>query len=291
MRDTTFKNALITGASTIADYKARLFTLAYNRYIYDDMPDEVDLEYLEQKLTSGVPLAFFRDEFMGFMVLPFIVTKWNVYMKPYNIQAYSSNGYRRDLGPGEYVIIHSAKGYEFDCVSQMNKTAKLMAGLDRMIEVNVRAMKTPCFITCDESQVLTYKNLFQQYDGDQVLILGNKSLGENPIQAINTGAVYHAEDLYGLKVHYWNECMTLLGIPSISFAKKERMIQDEVRQENGGSSAFRLSQLQARQEAVESINKMFGLSIKVSALYDNSDSSESGDPDANGENEEVDDDE
>ena len=45
--------------------------------------------------------------------------------------------------------------------------------------------------------------------------------------------------------------------------KRERLIKDEVLRSLGGTMANRYSRLQARQEAVEKINRMFGTNIEV----------------------------
>ena len=66
--------------------------------------------------------------------------------------------------------------------------------------------------------------------------------------------------------------------------KKERLITDEVMRSQGGVMASRQSRLQARIEAVDKINDMFDLDIKVSFRDDMSIDEDM--PDAE-ENEEV----
>lgn len=57
--------------------------------------------------------------------------------------------------------------------------------------------------------------------------------------------------------------MTYLGISNINIQKKERLITDEVTRNQGGTIASRYSRLQARREAVDKINAMFGTNIRV----------------------------
>ena len=54
-----------------------------------------------------------------------------------------------------------------------------------------------------------------------------------------------------------------MGISNINIQKKERLITDEVTRTQGGTIASRYSRLQARREAVEKINAMFGTNISV----------------------------
>ena len=72
-----------------------------------------------------------------------------------------------------------------------------------------------------------------------------------------------ADKIYQLKVQYWNEILTYLGISNINTQKKERMVTDEVTRNQGGVVASRYSRLGMRQKACKEINKMFGLDISV----------------------------
>ena len=83
------------------------------------------------------------------------------------------------------------------------------------------------------------------------------------MRAISTNAPYVADKLYQLKTQIWNEALTYLGISNLNIQKKERMITDEVQRNQGGTIASRYSRLEARREAVDKINRMFGTDISV----------------------------
>ena len=138
-----------------------------------------------------------------------------------------------------------------------------MYEIDRAIDVNARAQKTPILITCEEKQRLSMLNMYKQYDGNAPVIFGDKALNTGDIKAISTGAPYVADKLYTLKTEIWNEALTYLGISNINITKKERLITDEVQRNQGGTIMSRESRLMARQKACEEINKMFGLDIWV----------------------------
>lgn len=78
---------------------------------------------------------------------------------------------------------------------------------------------------------------------------------------LSTEAPYVADRIYQLKTQIWNEALTYLGISNINVQKKERLITDEVSRNMGGVIASRYSRLNARQNACEKINKMFGLNV------------------------------
>ena len=146
--------------------------------------------------------------------------------------------------------------------------SKRLYDLDRAIDVNAKAQKTPVLIQCDESQRLTMKNLYKQYEGNEPFIFGSKGLDANGLKVLQTGAPYVADKLYELKSQIWNEALTYLGISNTNVTKKERMISDEVIRNMGGTIASRYSRLESRRQAVEQINKMFNLNIEVNYRAD-----------------------
>ena len=135
--------------------------------------------------------------------------------------------------------------------------------VDRIIDVNCNAQRTPVLISCDETQRLTLLNLYKNYEGNEPVIYGEKSINPDVIKAIATGAPFVSDKLYTLKTQIWNEALTYLGISNVNFQKKERMVSDEVMRSMGGVIANRYSRLNARRQACEEINRMFGLDMDV----------------------------
>ena len=102
-----------------------------------------------------------------------------------------------------------------------------------------------------------------QYDGNMPVIFADKNISPNAIKVMQTESPFIADKLYQLKTNIWNEALTLLGISNINVQKKERLISDEVMRNQGGTIASRYSRLNARRQAANEINKMFGLNIEV----------------------------
>ena len=135
--------------------------------------------------------------------------------------------------------------------------------LDRVIDVNANAQKTPVLIQGTEKQRTTLINLYKEYNGNSPFIFGDKNLDLNTLKSLNTGAPYVADKIYQLKTQIWNEALTYLGISNINIQKKERLVTDEVTRNQGGTIASRYSRLQARRDGVKKINAMFGTNISV----------------------------
>lgn len=244
-------------------YFNRLTELSMSMFDWKNLPDTVDPRYLELALFGDGMAVFFKDDAIGYLALRCMIGGMlDVYQIPTMRTAYSANGYNMQLDETNSVIIFNNYLHTNSTLEIENFSRKLWE-LDRSIEVNAKAQKTPILIQCEESQRLTLQNLYMQYDGNMPVIYGDKNLNPNSLKAISTGAPYVSDKLYQLKTQYWNEALTYLGISNVSFQKKERMVSDEVMRNQGGTIASRYSRLQSRREACDKINRMFGLDIEV----------------------------
>lgn len=260
-RDRQFWESASINNATFRQYYNRLTELSISMFEWKNLPDTVDPRYLELTLFTDGQAVFFKDEEIGFLALQNAKGgKFNVYRIPVNRRAYAVNGYQKDLTDKDSVIIfnnylHSNSRLDVEIF------ARRLWNLDRAIDVNANAQKTPVLIQCDETQRLTMLNLYKKYDGNEPFIFGDKNLNPNAIKTLKTDAPYVADRLYQLKTQIWNEALTYLGISNINITKKERLITDEVTRNQGGTIASRYSRLEARRDACKQINKMFDLDI------------------------------
>lgn len=260
-RDRQFWESTTLNNATFRQYYNRLTELSISMFDWKNLPDTVDPRYLELTLFTDGQAVFFKDEEIGFLALQNTKGgKFNVYRVPVERRAYAVNGYQKDLTDKDSVIIfnnylHSNSRLDVEMFSRR------LWNLDRAIDVNANAQKTPVLIQCDETQRLTMLNLYKKYDGNEPFIFGDKNLNPNAIKTLKTDAPYVADKLYQLKTQIWNEALTYLGISNINITKKERLITDEVTRNQGGTIASRYSRLEARRDGCREINKMFGLDI------------------------------
>lgn len=248
---------------TYIHYYDRLMELSISMFEWKNLPDSIDERYLELTLFSEGMSVFFLDKVLGYLALKTAIGgNLNVYQIPTQRTAYASNGYHKQLDEKNSVIIFNNMLHTNSLLAVENY-AKRLYNLDRTIDVNANAQKTPILITCEETQRLTLKNLYMQYEGNEPVIFGDKNLNPNSLKVLTTGSPYIADKLYTLKTQLWNEALTYLGISNVNIQKKERLVTDEVIRNQGGTIASRYSRLNARKKACEEINKMFGLNIDV----------------------------
>lgn len=292
-KDRDFWESAAMNTGTYRQYYNRLVELAISMFEWKNLPDTVDPRFLELCLFTDGQVVFFNDPDLGYLTLQNACNGgFNVYRIPVKRRAYAVNGYQKDLSDKDSVIIFN--NY-LHTNSQLDAAmfARRLSDLDRSIDVNAKAQKTPILIKCDETQRLTMQNLYMQYDGNMPFIFADKSLNTNQLQAIKTDAPYVADKLYQLKTQIWNEALTYLGISNINVQKKERLITDEVTRNQGGTIASRYSRLNARRDACKQINAMFGLDVwcdyreDYQAITEDNDTV-NGDPNSDGQGGEVD---
>lgn len=259
-----FGESAVMNNATYIQYFNRLVELSVSMFEWQGLPETVDPRYLELHLFQNGSVVYFRDEVMGDLCLDCIANgQFDVYGNPISRRAYSSyNQYQKTLNESDSVIIWNNYLRQPSALD-VKMFAKRLYNLDRIIDVNANAQKTPVLVQGTEKQRSTLINLYKEFDGNAPFIFGDKNLDLNSLRAISTNAPYVADKVYQLKTQIWNEALTYLGISNLNIQKKERMITDEVQRNQGGTIASRYSRLEARREAVDKINRMFGTDISV----------------------------
>lgn len=264
-----FDESLILNNLTYRQYLNRLTELAISMFEWKNLPDTVDARYIELHLFETGCMVYFKDDVIGDLCLNCIVNgRLDVYGNPLLRRAYSGyNNYQKLLTHKDSVIIWNNYLHS-NSILDVEMFARRLYNIDRIIDVNANAQKTPVLLQGNEKQRLTLLNLYKEYDGNAPFIFGDKNLDINSLKAFSTNAPYVCDKLYQLKTQIWNEALTYLGISNINIQKKERLITDEVTRNQGGTIASRYSRLESRRQAVEKINKMFGTNIEVNYRED-----------------------
>lgn len=256
-RKTAFQESLQMNNFTWTQYYQRLMELSMVMFEWKGLPDTVDPRFMELTLFRNGNVIFFKDDALGYLTLPSAnYGKLDVYNVPIERRAYASNGYQQNLKKDNSVIIWN-NYLRSNSRLDVEMFAKRLYNIDRAIDINANAQKTPILLMCDENERITYLNLYKEYDGNSPVIKGTKGLDLNGFKVLNTDAPFVADKLFELKCNIWNEALTYLGISNVSNVKKERMITDEITRNLGGTIASRYSRLLARQNACKEINNMY----------------------------------
>lgn len=246
------------------EYLDRLTELAISMFEWKNLPKQIDERFLELTLFTDGQIVFFKDNELDDYLALQVATNggFNVYRIPLKRRAYAVNGYQKQLTIQDSVIIYNNM-LRKNSIRTVKLYAKRLANLDRIIDVNANAQKTPVLVQGNEQQKLTLQNVYMEYDGNAPVIFGYNDLDLKGFTVFKTDAPFVSDKLYQLKTQLWNECLTYLGISNLNIQKKERLVTDEVVRNQGGTIASRYSRLNARRQACEMINDMFGLDIDV----------------------------
>ncbi len=258
--DTAFLND-----ETFAFYYNQMLEICVTSFKWENLPDEIDERYLELALFREGQALFFKDSDADIFIVAKCAAggRLNIYNVPTTRTPISSAVVFPTMSESNSVLIYNnIMRTPSSMICQL--FARRLANIDRTIDVNVNAQKTPVLVTADDNERLSMENMYMQYEGNAPFIFPTKSLNPANMKVFSTEAPYHGGELTDLKQNIWNEFLTHVGIPNVSYQKRERLISDEVNRAQGGVIASRNSRLTTRQRAANEINKMFGLNISVS---------------------------
>jgi hypothetical protein len=222
--------------------------------------------YLELCLYYFGQCAFLKDEKYGFINTKAVSNgKLNIYGLPTSLNCFSYEySETRKLYTGinedEYdsCILVRNNAERLPTAPTLELYAKRLYEAERTCDVNIKALKTPIILRGDENALLTLKNLFEKYDGNEpVMIVDKKQLGKDVIEAIKTDAPVLFDKLMIYKMQIWNEALTYLGINNVAVEKKERLVESEATGNNELINLNLESRLNVRKLACKEFNDYF----------------------------------
>lgn len=263
---TYFEESAFLNNALFDRYYNQLYQLSVTLPQWKNMPDSIDTRYMERALFMRGCAVFYKDEDLGqYLCLPATYNgDFDQYGIPYYRTAFGFNGYHCNLTAENSVLI-------FDNIehSPLEPTIELMAYLmsdyDMTIKINANVQKTPAVLECDETERLTVENLFKEYLGNAAVIKGRKGISQS-ISAIQPAAPFVGPQLYEMKTRYWNEALTIIGVPNMIETHHQRQSTDEVYRDMGGILASQYNRLYMRKVACEQINRMFP-DLDISVTY------------------------
>ena len=249
----------LTNYYTYEMYKRQLLTLAENVFEFKNMPKYIDTAYLNKNLLRQGSIAFFVDEVMGLLALPYTVLgKLDVYGRPNSIEVKGKNGYRKILkNPDEFVIMYDNNG-RYPLYQDVVQYAERIALDTKTIDINIAQQKTPRFWKTKTENQRSIQDLVNNVDGLENTVIAYDSIDLDDTSIVLNPAPYVADKIDIQKEKVWNEFLRLIGIANMNFQKKERNIKDEVLASQGGTVASRYSRFEPRMKAVDYINEKFG---------------------------------
>jgi hypothetical protein len=252
----------LTSSTIYTDLK----NLAISIVVWENLPDGIESEFIEDLLYTYGRAIFVKDPLMNHLCLQ---------ANPAGgVNVYNKHNYFYAVGVGynkKYSVIPEDKeAVLIKNNALMTNThdlilmyANKLYEIERSCDVNVKAQKTPVLITVDDKDKLSWENIYDQVDGNRPVIYYGKNLNIGAAEVLNTVAPIVFDKLSDYENALYNRLLTRLGINNANVDKKERAITDEV---NANNELIKLQGqilLEQRQKAAKAINELFDLNITV----------------------------
>ena len=246
-----------------SDYLNRMTDLYLNLYKFDHIPKSIDKRYLVKLKMMQAGCAFFQDELLGVLALPFnVIGRPDVNENPTEIEVYAVNGYHRHLNSGEFAIMWS-NYRRYVPYTTITLFAERMVQAQRTIDVNLHNQKTPRVVKVSDNSRISFVNLLKEVDGYVPGIEVNESLNTDNLSVLDLTAPYVTDKMDVHKNVVWNEFLTWCGVENSNMDKKERLVANEVMGNYGNVEMGRNTGLDAAREGLEWANELFGLNMTV----------------------------
>ena len=252
---------------TFSYYYYKLMLVARSLFEWENLPNNMDERWIEKYLFTSGKCIFYKDPVMGYMVAGLAQQGGiNCYGDPTSVwpvaENYTYNGEKLVNGENCYVIRNN--DLMLPNFPIIRHYAYKLCNIDRAIDTNVEAVKTPIIVRCSEKQKLSLKNAINQRKDNEPVIWASDLADINEmVDTLTTNAPIVFPQLQTQKHMILNEVFTDLGINNANMDKRERMVANEVEANNEQVKACEDVMLKSRQQACKEINRIFGTNISV----------------------------
>lgn len=265
-----FLDSAILNDQTFQLYCDIFEDIARSMFEWENLPASMNEIWLERALYYDGQAAFLKDKKFGFInTRATTAGKINLYGLPTKLHCYSIeyntirsvySGLLPNVREDQQCILIQNNWNRVPTWFAMQLFAYRLYEAQRSADINVKAQKYPVLILTNDKQKHSMINLYNNYDGNQPVIVADKNLMEaNELKSVNTDAPYVADKLLDYKKEIMNEALTYLGINNIMLEKKERLVQDEANSNNELINLNLQKFLAPRQLAAKQFNEKYGL--------------------------------
>lgn len=252
---------------TFSYYYYKMMLIVKNLFEWEGLPNDMESRWIERYLFSDGQCVFFKDPTLGFMVAGVAQDSGvNCYDDPTTVTPVATNYVYSGKAPltcGEDCYIIRNNDLRLPEFSVVRYYAYKLTNIDRAIDVNIEAQKTPTIVTCTDKQRLSLKQAINQRKDNEPVIYADNSFDKDMITTLDLNTPMVFKDLQLQKHMVLNEFFTDIGVNNANMDKKERMVANEVEANNEQVKACEDVLLRSREEACKRINEIFGLNISV----------------------------
>ena len=250
-----------------------LYNLALDTFEWEGLPETCDARFLEMQLLVMGYAGIYNNPDAGLQTLGFLPLRFNTYGQPVEGNAFGYFGQvdkvncfvKGSINDNANAVMLRDNLSAYPMINYITMYAERLANTMNAIDSTSFNLQIPYLITCEQSQVNSFKELFNKVDMHEPVIPVSDALNPDNIQPMILNP--NPEILRAQWDHYRNldnEIRTFLGIQNqCNNDKKERLLVDEVNSNNAVTDDHIAMRLRQREEFCENINSFFGLNVSV----------------------------
>lgn len=248
-------------------HKRYLYNKLFSRFQFT-LPAEWDLNFFRFYLFRCGSIAVIYTNEYGWVAQPYGIVKLNLYYNPAEITVFNQFFRTNKTGIIGYnsEIIHLFDDY-FGFDDLVTRYAEMLAQIDRSINVNLMNSNVAMFFPAQsKKQSDEIKEAYAEATTGKPLVTINKdAMGDDQIEPLlgNVKSNYIVDSLLEARRNIINQFLTEVGIANTNTNKKERLITDEVNQNNDETKAIISVVYENLEKCFEKVNRISGLQLKV----------------------------
>lgn len=265
---------VVSGTPT-AQYFKRYLLEKLIAQIKFELPKEWASNFFRYCLFCGGYVAVFYSDKFGTIFQPGVINGYNIFYQPTHITVTNPllPGVN-DLEIGKDCELIKLQPNYCGIMDIINLYGDMMAQAVEAVNVNLFNTKLAYVFACkDDKQAQSFKKMYDQLSMGTPAIFSDRTLyddeGKPAWQKFDTDphSTYITDKLLADLKTIEDRFRKTVGIPIANSEKKERLITDEVEQQNADTSVLLDLWLETISEGVEKVNEKYNLTIKATKRY------------------------
>jgi len=238
--------------------KRTLKNYVFNLIEWKNLPSTVNKRYLMKTLYYHGKILWFNHPSFGLLALEYTGSETlNMYGEHthFIVNRPMISDYRLDTTNSVQMFNNMSKLPTVDIV---NNYARRLYRLERTIDINSDATRTPIMLMTDKSRLLSLQQVYDAItSGENAIFADKDTLSGTSVESLDLQVQYYADKLTDLRHDLQNDFYDIFGIANANTDKKERLNTVEVNSNNEIVELARHTWLDTLSEAIEQINEMF----------------------------------
>lgn len=266
-------------------FSEKLIREVSNLFVWEGLPDEIPVDYLEHSLVRDGRVMFFKDEdAFGYMALSATVRGYNIYGKPVEAVSTAPNtqgdnnyfkrlivqSYVKDISPEDGCVLIENMYNGQSLMSIINFYAARMTNVQKAFDTNALWQNLPVMWAVPDSKTkLSIEKLFEDIASGKPWVIVDQQLQAIGKEGVSAGAVevpFLLDKLFDVQNEIYSAFKATVGINTSGADKKERLVVDEAKSNDQAIQTCLQIMLSQRQKACMEINKLYGLNVSVNVL-------------------------